>query len=238
MPEPTTPAPRGLAPLLAFLFALMAFVSTGIATHLPSLLQAAGATLAAAVMVASLVGPAQVLARLLDVGLLRRLSPLLAARAAALGHPLGAALLLGLGGAGAVPFAVLHGLGNGLSTIVRGTLPLVLFGAAGYGARQGWLMLPARVLGALSPWLFGLALARWGVGALWLTGACGTLAFAGMLWLRLPVRQSLILQHISQPMSPNISPLISPVMAPPISSPISPSPSPPPSPPPPDWPRS
>ena len=178
--------PRHLAPLLALLFALMALVSTGIATHLPSLLQAAGVNLAAAVAVASLVGPAQVLARLLEMGWLRRLSPLVAARAAALGHPLGAVCMLALGAAGALPFAVLHGLGNGLLTIVRGTLPLALFGATGYGARQGWLILPSRVLGALSPWLFGLALARWGVGVLWLSGAFGALAFAGMMMLRLP----------------------------------------------------
>ena len=183
---PAAPMPRHLAPLLALLFALMALVSTGIATHLPSLLQAAGVNLAAAVAVASLVGPAQVLARLLEMGWLRRLSPLVAARAAALGHPLGAVCMLALGAAGALPFAVLHGLGNGLLTIVRGTLPLALFGATGYGARQGWLILPSRVLGALSPWLFGLALARWGVGVLWLSGAFGALAFAGMMMLRLP----------------------------------------------------
>ncbi len=184
--ERAPPVPRHVAPLLAGLFALMAVVSTGIATHLPGLLLASGATLPVAVLVASLVGPAQVLARLLELGLRHRLSPLVAARAATLGHPLAAAFLLLLGGAGAAPFAVLHGLGNGLLTIVRGTLPLVMFGATGYGVRQGWLTLPSRLLGALSPWLFGLALARWGVNALWLSGACGTLAFVGMMGLRLP----------------------------------------------------
>ncbi|WYX50124.1 MFS transporter [Achromobacter xylosoxidans] len=67
------------------------------------------------------------------------------------------------GGAGGGPlFAILHGAGNGILTIAKGTLPLALFGAQGYGARQGWLMLPARIAQALAPLLFGLALDAWG----------------------------------------------------------------------------
>jgi len=179
------PAPaRHVAPLLATVFALLSVVGTGVATHLPALLQTGGATRTAAVATAALVGPAQVAARLLEIGLLRRLSPLISARAAALGHPAGALLMLALGPVAAVPFAVLHGLGNGLVTIVRGTLPLALFGAAGYGTRQGWLSLPARACGALSPWLFGLAMAQWGVGVLWLSSALALLAFAGLFALR------------------------------------------------------
>ncbi len=172
--------------LLAVIFALMSVVSTGVATHLPAVLQAAGATLAVAVATAALMGPAQVAARLVELGLMRRRSPLLTARAAALGHPVAVALLVVLGPLGALPFAIVHGLGNGLVTIVRGTLPLALFGATGYGVRQGWLTLPARLLGALSPWLFGLALARWGLGALWLSAALALVGFAGLALLRLP----------------------------------------------------
>lgn len=179
-------AVAGRVVLLAGIFALMSVVSTGIATHLPAVLQAAGATLAVAVATAALMGPAQVAARLLELGLMRRRSPLLTARAAALGHPLAVGLLVALGPLGALPFAVVHGLGNGLVTIVRGTLPLALFGAAGYGARQGWLTLPARLLGALSPWLFGLALARWGLGVLGLSAALALAGFAGLALLRLP----------------------------------------------------
>jgi MFS family permease len=172
--------------LLAIVFALMSVVSTGVATHLPAVLQAAGATLAVAVATAALMGPAQVAARLVELGLMRRRSPLLTARAAALGHPVAVALLVVLGPLGALPFAIVHGLGNGLVTIVRGTLPLALFGATGYGVRQGWLTLPARLLGALAPWLFGLALARWGLGALWLSAALALAGFAGLALLRLP----------------------------------------------------
>ena len=176
--------------LVTLLFVCMGFVSTSIATHLPALIQASGASLGTAVAVAALAGPSQVAARLFELGVLSRFSPLLAARLATLGHPLGAACLLVAGPVAAVPFVVLHGLGNGLLTIVRGTLPLALFGAQGYGARQGWIALPGRLVGALSPWLMGLALQRWGIGALWLTSGVGLASLAALSLLRLPERST------------------------------------------------
>lgn len=182
-----TPAGRQrMALQLALLFSLMGFVSTSVATHLPALLQASGATLAAAVAVAALAGPAQVASRLCEITLLRHWSPLWTARLAALAHPVAAGLLLALGPAAMLPFVVVHGLGNGLLTIVRGTLPLAIFGAQGYGARQGWIALPGRVVGALSPWVFGLAIERTGVSALWWTAAAGLAAVAVLGALRLP----------------------------------------------------
>ncbi len=183
-PAPAAQAPALAALLLAYVFAASWFVSTAMAAHLPGLMQAAGASLAAAVAVGALVGPAQVAGRLLEFGLLRRLHPLLSARLAALAHPLGVLALVALGPAAAPAFALLHGAGNGILTIAKGTLPLALFGAQGYGARQGWLMLPARALQALAPWLYGLAIARWQAGALWLSAALMASAFAALLALR------------------------------------------------------
>ena len=172
--------------LLAIVFATMAFVSTAMAAHLPRLLQATGATLAVAVAIGALIGPAQVGGRLLEFGVLRRIHPLLSARIAALLHPLGAALLVVLGAPAAAAFAILHGAGNGILTIAKGTLPLVLFGARGYGERQGWLMVPARIAQALAPWLFGLAIDRWGARSLWLSAAIGAVAVVALLLLRTP----------------------------------------------------
>jgi len=178
--------PRHTAAVLSLVFTLTWFVSTGMAAHLPTLMQAAGGTLALAVAVGALVGPAQVAGRLFEFGFLRRVSPLAVARAATLGHPIGALLLWFLGAPAAAAFAILHGLGNGILTIAKGTLPLALFGAGGYGARQGWIALPGRALQGLAPWLFGLALERWGAGALWLSATLGLTACAALLCLRLP----------------------------------------------------
>jgi predicted MFS family arabinose efflux permease len=178
---PATPHPARAAALLAFVFAATWFVSTAMAAHLPRLLQAAGATLAVAVGVGALVGPAQVAGRLLEFGFLRRVHPLLSARLAAIAHPAGVAALLVVGAPAAALFALLHGAGNGMLTIAKGTLPLVLFGARGYGARQGWLTMPARVTQAAAPFLFGVALDRWGAGSLWLSGGLGLAAFAALM---------------------------------------------------------
>ncbi len=188
---PTAPAPAQtrqppwLAGLLSLFFAVSMFIGTAWATHLPQLLQSVGATLAVAIGVGALVGPAQVAGRVLEFGLLRRVHPLLSARLSTLAHPLGIVALLLLGAPAAAVFALLHGAGNGILTIAKGTLPLVLFGPQGYGARQGWLMMPARVAQASAPFVFGLALDGWGRGALWLSGGLGLVAFAALMAIRL-----------------------------------------------------
>ncbi|WP_201524749.1 MFS transporter [Bordetella pseudohinzii] len=185
VPASSAPARQGFATaLLAFVFAATWFISTAMATHLPRMLETMGATLTAAVAVGALIGPAQVAGRLLEFGLLRRVHPLLSARLAALAHPAGVAVLLAGGPGMAALFAILHGAGNGILTIAKGTLPLALFGPQGYGARQGWLMMPARFAQALAPFLFGLALDAWGAEALWLSGGVGLAACAALLMLR------------------------------------------------------
>jgi MFS family permease len=170
--------------LVALLFVCLGFVSTSVATHLPALVMAMGVPLAGAVAVAALAGPAQVAARVLELQVLSRFSPLLAARLAALGHPTAVLAAVTLGPAGTLPFVVLHGLGNGLLTIVRGTLPLALFGAAGYGARQGWIALPGRLVGAASPFVLGWVLEHHGLAALSVTAGLSAAALLILLLLR------------------------------------------------------
>jgi hypothetical protein len=169
--------------LLAFVFAVTMFSSTAMAAHLPTLLQAHGASLGAAVAAGALIGPAQVGARLFEFGLLRRWHPLLSARLAVITHPIGALLLVLVGAPAAAAFTVLHGAGNGILTIAKGTLPLALFGPQGYGARQGLLMVPARFAQAAAPWLFGLCLERWGGGAIAVSAALGLAAFVALFLL-------------------------------------------------------
>lgn len=180
---------RHTAWLMAYVFAASWFISTAMAAHLPQILQSSGAALAAAIAAAALVGPAQVAGRVMEYSLLKNAHPLLSARLAILAHPL-AALCLGLLGAPAISvFAVLHGLGNGILTIAIGTLPLKVFGAQGYGQRQGWLMVPARIVQAGSPFLFGMAVGRWGSGALWLSSGLALSAFAALLLMRVAPAQ-------------------------------------------------
>jgi MFS family permease len=181
---------RRVAVGLSFVFASTWFVSTAMAAHLPRLLQLTGASLAAAVVAGALVGPAQVGARLLEYGFLRRLHPLLSARIASLLHPVGAVVLAIAGAPAAAAFGILHGAGNGILTIAKGTLPLALFGPHGYGERQGLLMVPARIAQAFAPLLFGFCLDRWGAGALWLSAALSLAAFGVLLSLPRAPRES------------------------------------------------
>lgn len=177
-------APHRLALiLLAFVFAITWFTSTAMAAHLPRMLEAAGASTAVAVGAGALIGPAQVGARMIEFGLLRNLHPLFIAKLAALAHPLGAAILIGLGGGSAYIFALLHGAGNGILTIAKGTLPLALFGPVGYGLRQGMLNAPARALQALAPLLFGYALEHHGARAIWLTSGLTIAALIALIAL-------------------------------------------------------
>jgi predicted MFS family arabinose efflux permease len=180
---PTQP-PRRVAWALAYVFAATWFISTAMAAHLPQLLMAHGASLSAAVATAALVGPAQVAGRLAEYGLMQRIHPVWSARVAAFAHPLGALTWLTLGPVASPVFVVLHGAGNGILTIAKGTLPLALFGPQGYGQRQGWIMAPSRLAQALAPLLFGACVARWGAGAMWVSTALGLSALAVLGWLK------------------------------------------------------
>jgi hypothetical protein len=185
LPEVPAPGVPRTMIALACVFGVTWFVSTAFAAHLPRLLIAMGATRAAAVAAGALVGPAQVAARLIEFSLLRRASPMVSARIATLLHPVGAALLAVSGPVAAIPFVLLHGGGNGLMTIARGTLPLALFGSAGYGLRTGILAAPARILQGAAPLVFGLVLDRGGpVYALLLSGTLTGASFLALLSLR------------------------------------------------------
>jgi MFS family permease len=183
-------APSGVSRtmiVLASVFGATWCVSTAMAAHLPRLLQALGSTQAVAIAAASLVGPAQVAARLIEFGFLRRMSPMISARLATSLHPIGATLLTILGPVAAIPFVLLHGAGNGMLTIARGTLPLALFGPTGYGLRTGILSAPARILQGGAPLLFGIVLDRAGpLYALLLSGALTGASFLALLSLSVP----------------------------------------------------
>jgi MFS family permease len=178
------PAPWGAMPLLAFVFAATWFVTGAMAAHLPRLLEIAGASATAAIAAAALVGPAQVGARLIEFGALRKVHPLISARLASVLHPIGALVLLATGPAAITAFSVLHGAGNGLLTIAKGTLPLAIFGPIGYGHRSGVLGAPARAAQAASPLIFGILIDHLGVGALVISACLCLSALVALLVLR------------------------------------------------------
>jgi MFS family permease len=175
--------PRREMLLLAFVFAAVWFVTGAMASQLPTLLERAGVTPLQAVAAASLVGPAQVAARLAEFLVMRRAHPLISARIAALLHPIGAAVFVIIGPATAVVFTIFYGAGNGLLTIARGTVPLAVFGPYAYGERTGLLGAPARAAQAFAPLIFGLLLDRMGVWVIAVSSALSLAALAALLCL-------------------------------------------------------
>ncbi len=174
--------------LLSLAFGAGLFTSTALAAHLPRLLEQAGATPAGAIAAAALLGPAQVAARLIEFGMLQKVHPLFIARGAMATHPIAVLALMAFGGPAAAVFTLIHGAGNGIQTIAKGTLPLWLFGPEGYGRRQGVISAPGRVAQAFAPLVFGLLIERAGAEALWVTAALGLLSTA-LLWRIAPERR-------------------------------------------------
>lgn len=185
-PVQDSPEDRWRMVLMGVAFAILGGIGSAISAHLPPLLMATGASAAAAVAAAALVGPSQVAARIAEFVLVRRIHPLISGRVAVSLFPIGAALLILIGGAAAAPFTILYGAGNGLFTIVRGTLPLALFGEAGYGRRLGLLNIPNRLTQAASPFLLSLLMVRSTDLALEVLAGSALVAFAALMVMRRP----------------------------------------------------
>ena len=164
--------------LIAAIFVVNGVLMTTVYVHLMEFLQARGLTLAEAVAVGTLLGPAQVGARALELAYGSRRHPIVMLLAA-LGAIAAGALLFAAGFAAVGVAVVLFAAGNGLYSIVRGTLPLALFGAGGYATIMGRLGRPVFVAQALAPALGAWLLTRLGAsGALWVVagGAAANLA--------------------------------------------------------------
>lgn len=172
-------------------FALSGMAISAMGVHMVPILLAQGLG-DAAFAVAMAMGPAQVLIRVVDATLWRRLHPVSVALISAAVLPLAMVCLLLPGPelALALAFALLMGTGGGLSSIVRGAVPVSLFGTGGLGERLGQLAAMRNILGASSPFLFAWSAAAIGMDrTLWLAIGIAAAGFAVMGWLWLDLRR-------------------------------------------------
>lgn len=181
--KPHVPMDRNMW-LIAGAFALAWFVTAAMAVHFPRLLQSAGASSVEAIAAGALIGPAQVAARVMEAGLLSRFHPLVSARIATIAHPIGAGVIGLFGPAAASAFALIHGGGNGILTIARGTVPLAIFGTENYGYRLGLIGAPARIAQAGAPLAFGLMIDQIGIRVLMVSAALSLAAFSALWFVR------------------------------------------------------
>jgi hypothetical protein len=171
--------------LFTLIMSLNGYVFGVISVQLVPLLEAAGLATAAAVWVASLKGVAQFGGRVVEIVFARNLRAITVGRIAV--GVLPPSLLLLLVGAGSLPlvvaFTLLMGASQGVITIVRGAVPLALFGARGYGAILGLIATPVLVVNAASPSLFAWIVDRWG----WPVGRLSLLLSCSAAWMAMEV---------------------------------------------------
>jgi predicted MFS family arabinose efflux permease len=180
--KPHIPIDRTMV-LLSFAFAAAWTVTSAMAAHLPRIVEAFGATAAQAVFAGMMIGPAQVAARIVEASLLKRFHPITSTRLACITHPIGACVLGFFGGGAAAAFALLHGAGNGILTIARGTLPLAIFGPENYAYRLGLIGAPSRIAQALAPLGFGLLIEPMGKSVIMVSAGLSLAALAALMAL-------------------------------------------------------
>lgn len=157
------------ASLYATIAVLASFLNSGMSAHMIPILGGLGLAASVSVWIATLRGIGQSLARLTDVLFGGGLHPLQLNLIAALILPFAFAIgvLSGQAVIAAIAFAFGYGAGNGIATITRGTLPLVLFDVRSYGALTGRLLVPSFLLAALAPMGYAFVIERFGeTGAL------------------------------------------------------------------------
>lgn len=186
--SPGTVSRRPHLALMAISLSAGGFVLSAMGASLLVLLGDAGFTPAIATLTGSLIGPSQVVARLLEYARRGVLSPpvtgLIATGAifAALALLFAASLFPVV--AVALVFAVFFGIGQGLTSIIRGVLPLHYFGTVGYGRTMGTLSGIRMILSAAAPvtiiFLNEQAGTAAAIGCLLLMGAVGLLAMIGL----------------------------------------------------------
>ncbi len=154
--------------------------------HIIAILGGFGLAAALSVQTATLRGVGQSLARLCEILFGRDINPVALNLFACMVMPVAfvTGLFSGASTPAAVAFAFLVGAGNGLLTVSRGTMPLVLFDYRSYGTLVGRLIAPSFLLGAAAPVVFAVVIDRFGeTGALGFAALCAGVMLAASLAL-------------------------------------------------------
>jgi hypothetical protein len=130
-----------------------------------------------------------VAARLCEFIFARNVHPLVMVRCAVtlLVCAFGMLAMLGISIPTAAAFAVMFGMANGLFTIARGTVPLILFGPVGYGLVVGRLAKPWLLMQSVAPLALAFVAERTSdAGVLMVVAGFALLALTCLLTIRRP----------------------------------------------------
>ncbi|MBP1298165.1 putative MFS family arabinose efflux permease [Bradyrhizobium elkanii] len=164
------------------------FLNAGMSAHMIAVLTGLGLTITVAVWIATLRGIGQSAARLCEVLFGGRIDPLGLNLMACLIMPLSfiAGLFSGSAREMGIAFALLYGACNGILTITRGTLPLILFDHRSYGTLVGRLIVPSFILPAAAPLIYAIVIDRFGdASALYLSTGLALVTLLAAILLKL-----------------------------------------------------
>ena len=183
---PPSEKTRRIFLLLSVAFSCGAFIFTGFIVHAIGVLRGLGHDPASALLLASLIGPAQVAVRVVELVFGHRYAISSSTLFAAAVLPLGLGLAFLAGGNFVVALLCLqaYGIANGLKAVLRATLPLALFGRAQFGTYLGRLALPQGIVSAAAPPVLAAVMANYGAeGVLGVTFVVAMVAFAATVML-------------------------------------------------------
>ena len=192
---PPVVKPSGFRPAVIAMmaaFACSGFVSWGLSLHIVELLREVGMSPSLALTLGSSMGALQVIARLIEFLLGKRVSPIASAIFASLVMTFSFVLVAALKGsvAGATAFILIYSIGSGLLGVTRVALPLWVFGSAVYGTYSGKIAPVQNFSFALAPLVYAIVAEQAGVtAAIAMCGALAALAALCMVAIGLVVRR-------------------------------------------------
>jgi len=177
----------------AFWGLVVAFAGYGLAFsamsfHLIPVLQERGVQMGVIMAIIALIGPMQVVGRVLLVAGQRHVTTIQLGAGIYFAFPISMAMLaMGISDVyGLILFAILYGVANGLLTILRGMAVPEFIGPEGYGVVSGALTMPTNIMRAAGPLMAAFAWSHsgnytavlWGLAVIMLVAAAGFAAAA------------------------------------------------------------
>lgn len=170
--------------LLAIYIILRSMIGTTVSIDILVLFKSLGLTAAISAASAALIGPAQIVGRILEMFVGRNFSAFHTAIFWTAMLPVAIAILLVIGPSATSVFSVIYGMSNGVLTITMGVLPMILFGVRGYASILGKLAVPTLIAQALTPLLVNPLIQQASAGVIFLlAGALGCIALLCMMGL-------------------------------------------------------
>ena len=157
-------SPRSDFYILGVVLTLISSVTAVLSVNLISIIVALGVASGAAVGLATLLGPAQIFARLLEMVAGRRYHPTITLAVATGCLAIGILFLRGPEAA-IVTGVLLYGAGVGVAWVARGTVPMAIFGPETYAVQLGRLARPALIAQAVAPTFGAFLMQQLGVEA-------------------------------------------------------------------------